>query len=71
MQCRPTVISFPINDSFVFAVNRDENKQYYISGCGNYYLQTSYVDEKDPLIEHGKNIKNCSLDAAQRNQGFH
>ena len=43
MQCRPAVITFPINETFVFAVNSDENQQYYISGCGTYYLQTGTV----------------------------
>ncbi len=40
MQCRPPIIDFQINTHYIFAVNQDENNQYYISGCGYYYLET-------------------------------
>ena len=40
-QCRPPVINFPLQSDYVFALNQDENKQFYLSGCGEYSLKTT------------------------------
>ncbi len=41
MQCRPPVINFPVDTKYIFAVNRDEHNQLYISGCGYYFSRTN------------------------------
>lgn len=38
-QCRPPVIQFSINSSYIIAANQDETGQFYLSGCGHYYLK--------------------------------
>lgn len=42
-QCRPAVLRFPLNTTYVFALQHDEKGQLFISGCGYYSLPTQSV----------------------------
>lgn len=39
-QCRPMVVNFPLRGNYLFALNQDEKAQFYLSGCGEYALNT-------------------------------
>ena len=40
-QCRPMVVNFPLSENYMFALNQDEKAQFYLSGCGEYALNTN------------------------------
>jgi hypothetical protein len=40
LQCRPPVINFKLNSTYIFAVQQDQKKNYFISGCGYYSQET-------------------------------
>jgi hypothetical protein len=40
-QCRPPITHFKVDAKYIFAIQQDENKKYYISGCGYYSKRTA------------------------------
>jgi len=47
MQCRPPVIDYNINSNYIFAIQQDVKKHYYISGCGYYSKATASPSASD------------------------